>query len=382
VDFPQNLPQHSLMNRNRTLEQYFFLSFILIFFFWMSLGILKPIILGLFLALVIYPLQRRLLKKAGSVLDPGKPPKKIHFFKSPASLAALLVMLFVGLIMVPLTYIGIVVAGDAADFTEYLKSFANPEIGADQHTMNLLGLMEMAHSYVNRFVPIPFENFKIALQKVGAEVGTFFGGWLTSVATSLPRIILDTVFFILALYFGLADGPRWTQLIKGILPFSRSDVDVFASTTENISRGVVIGSLISGLTQGIIIGAAYGILGVPRPLFFTVMTVIFSFIPFLGSLPAGLGGAIYLFANGQTGAGIAMLVAFFIASISDNIVKPWALKGETEIHPLMAFVSVVGGLSFFGFTGLFLGPVIAALTVVVCEILSIRSFDRKEQTSV
>src|SRR5205823_2573263 len=102
--------------------------------------------------------------------------------------------------------------------------------------------------------------------------------------------------------------------------------------------------------------------------FFGSITVIFTFIPLFGGLPTGLGGVIYLILQHRYGAAIGMGIAFALASISDNIAKQWVLKGHSELHPLIGLISVLGGLKLFGFSGLFFGPLIAALTIAVIQL--------------
>jgi predicted PurR-regulated permease PerM len=82
----------------------------------------------------------------------------------------------------------------------------------------------------------------------------------------------------------------------------------------------------------------------------------------------GIGGTIYLLSIGKPIKAIVMLGAFGLAGISDNIVKPLVLKGKTALHPFLGLISVLGGLKAFGVAGIFLGPVITALTIVLLQL--------------
>jgi predicted PurR-regulated permease PerM len=99
-----------------------------------------------------------------------------------------------------------------------------------------------------------------------------------------------------------------------------------------------------------------------------VVTIISSFIPLMGSAPAGIAGTLYLLIKGKFVHAIIMAVFFLLASLSDNVVKPWVLKGKTELHPMLGLMSVLGGLTLFGAAGLFLGPIITALTITVIQL--------------
>lgn len=69
--------------------------------------------------------------------------------------------------------------------------------------------------------------------------------------------------------------------------------------------------------------------------------------------------------------GFVMLAGGLTISTSDNIVRPLVMKEHSEMHPLLALVSVFGAVNLFGATGIFLGPVIAAVFVSFLRIVSL-----------
>ena len=87
---------------------------------------------------------------------------------------------------------------------------------------------------------------------------------------------------------------------------------------------------------------------------------------FLVYVPA----AIYLISIGSVGRAIFLLVwGGLVGALSDNVMKPLIIKGGARIHPVVIFFSILGGLTFFGFSGLILGPLITAMTFVFFELL-------------
>jgi predicted PurR-regulated permease PerM len=344
------------VQRNRSLEQYLLTGAILTFFVWVTLPVLQPILIGLLLAMVFYPVYAALLAR------------KVH--SAPAALLCSLALVIV--VILPVTYLIIVLAQDIPGWIEQLSQLIKGQESSpsgDGHFAWLKQRIETALS------ALPFESsldtdtllikIKDFLIGLGTFTATLVGVWIKR----LPSLAMETIFLLLGFYFGLVDGPKLTKYLRQILPFSKTDVGRFFSATASISRGVVIGSLTAGLVQGLLICIAYWIFGVPKGIFVGVLTIVFSFVPFLGSMPAGIGGIIYLLADNRVGAAVGMLIAFGITSTADTLIKPLALKGSMEIHPLLAFVSVIGGLSAFGIAGIFLGPIIAALTITSFEIL-------------
>jgi predicted PurR-regulated permease PerM len=137
-------------------------------------------------------------------------------------------------------------------------------------------------------------------------------------------------------------------------------------------QAVIIGAVLSGVAHGLLIGVAYWIFDIPHPLMFAVITGILSFVPMIGSIPTAWGGVLYLLIDGRTGAALGMCVAAVVTAVSDNVLKPWVLKGKIELHPLLGLTSALGGASLFGFSGLFLGPLIAALTIELIKIVPVK----------
>jgi len=88
----------------------------------------------------------------------------------------------------------------------------------------------------------------------------------------------------------------------------------------------------------------------------------------LGCLPVTLGVVIYHAANDHSGRAAFVGVLAVLVSILDNIIRPWILKGAGNLHPLLAFVAVFGGVKVLGIAGVFLGPILAGLIIVTLRI--------------
>ncbi len=77
----------------------------------------------------------------------------------------------------------------------------------------------------------------------------------------------------------------------------------------------------------------------------------------------------YLFVQGQTGPAVGLLVySTVIVSGSDNVIKPMLLRGSARIHPLLGFLSIIGGVLAFGVFGFLIGPVVLSLILSAIRI--------------
>ena len=131
-------------------------------------------------------------------------------------------------------------------------------------------------------------------------------------------------------------------------------------------RGVALGVIITALVQSIIAGIGLWLAGVPRP--GLLLAVIFVLaVAQLGPLPVLLPAVIWLFWSGNILWGSVLLVITVIVAVVDNVLKPVLIKRGVDLPLLLIVAGVIGGLIGFGVVGLFIGPVILAVTYTLLE---------------
>jgi len=77
---------------------------------------------------------------------------------------------------------------------------------------------------------------------------------------------------------------------------------------------------------------------------------------------------VWLFSNGQVWEGVVVIVGGCVVAFIDYFAKPLIIKGKTQIHPLLIFFSLLGGIGMFGLLGVVFGPVITALMIAMIKI--------------
>lgn len=177
----------------------------------------------------------------------------------------------------------------------------------------------------------------------------------------------------LALYYFLADRDSFVNEVHRLLPLTEGEEERLTDQFERVCRGVVFGTVVAGVIQAGLSGIAYAILGVPNVWMLIVLTLLLSFIPFLGSASVWGVVSILLLIDGRYGAGIFLAVyGTVIVSTSDNLVRSYVIGNQAQIHPLIALVTVIGALQFIGLWGIFIGPMIAALLYSLIDITRVR----------
>ena len=187
--------------------------------------------------------------------------------------------------------------------------------------------------------------------------------------SSMPSLLLAIVVVILSAYFLLVDGSRFLRFLSNVSPLGRDRSTDLYGTFEKSCRGVVIGLFASSVAQAMIIGTFFNFTGIPSPWFAAAVTFVFGMVPVIGSAPVWIGGMLYFFVNGHIFSMVLILTAGVLIIVIDNLLRSLIMKGQSEMHPLLALVSVFGAVNLLGPTGIFLGPIIAAVFVSFLKII-------------
>lgn len=130
-------------------------------------------------------------------------------------------------------------------------------------------------------------------------------------------------------------------------------------------RAVVFGIVLTALAQGLLAGLGYWVAGVSAPALWGMVTALVSLIPFVGPV-VWVGLSLGLLAHGETQAALGLFLwGALVVSWVDNLIRPLVISGPTRIPFLLVFLGVLGGLNAFGLIGLFLGPVLLAVSVAI-----------------
>ena len=126
-------------------------------------------------------------------------------------------------------------------------------------------------------------------------------------------------------------------------------------------RGVALGVIITALVQSIIAGAGLWLAGVPRA--GVLLAFIFVLcVAQLGPLPVLVPAIVWLFWADNAGWGFVLTVVAIIVAVADNVLKPLLIRRGVDLPLLLIIPGVIGGLIGFGVVGLFIGPVLLAVT--------------------
>jgi predicted PurR-regulated permease PerM len=199
--------------------------------------------------------------------------------------------------------------------------------------------------------------------------------WLYPVAKGttqfLGSFLIGLIVMVISVYYFFADGPEMIAALSRLSPMDDCYKQQLIEQFANVSRAVVLATLASAVIQGLFAGVGFYLTGFHSIFLLMAATMLMSMVPFVGPPAVWVPACLWLyFVDGQTGTAIGLAIyGTLIVSTVDNIVKPMVLHGRSNLHPLLALLSVLGGVRAMGPIGIFVGPMVVAFLQTLLNIL-------------
>ena len=190
-------------------------------------------------------------------------------------------------------------------------------------------------------------------------------------AAFLLRFMIASSILMLSLYFFLYDGPGMVRTLMELSPLDdRYELELLAEF-DRISRAIVLATVLSALLQGMVAGIGYYFAGMPSLILLTALTATCALVPFVGPAIVWVPVCIYLadYEENLMAAGGLALWGMLVVGTVDNVVKVFVLHGQSQLHPLLALLSVLGGIQSLGPIGILVGPMVVVLLQTLLGIL-------------
>lgn len=187
----------------------------------------------------------------------------------------------------------------------------------------------------------------------------------------LGSLLLGTAIMTIGLYFFLLDGPKMLDSVMGLSPIDDEHEKELADEFARVSRAVVVATLLSALVQGLLAGIGFYFAGLNSIFLLTVLSAVLAMVPFVGAAAVWVPCSLYLFFfenNLPAAIGLA-IYGVAVISMADNVIKPYVLHGQSNLHPLLALLSVLGGVATLGPIGILVGPMVVAFLQTLLKIL-------------
>ncbi|WP_454700857.1 AI-2E family transporter [Agrobacterium burrii] len=313
-------------------------------------GFLVPVLAALVIGFASWPVYTRLLRQVGGNTTLG------------ASIAIVLILTF---LVVPIFIAASYTASEIREWFGWAVHVNKAGAPVPDWIAALPGIGPWLGEQWVKYIGTPGAIGEVIQLVSGANIGNIYRAILAA-GNGAFHLVLTLLFMLIALFFVYRNGAGFSRQVdlvgERILP----------TRWERISRVVpaTISSTVTGMTliaigEGIILGIAYWIAGVPSPVTLGVLTGVMALIP--GGAPLSFTlVSIYLVASGSPAYGLALFVWGSVELfIVDKTIRPKLVGGPIKLPFLPTFFGLVGGVKTMGFLGLFIGPVLMALLVAI-----------------
>jgi predicted PurR-regulated permease PerM len=336
-----------------------FFGLIAIVVIWAAFKIIRPfltpILLGAILVVLTYSTYRRVRQQVGG---------RSH-------LAAIIMLIAVTFIIILPAFVLVILLVQQADvLIQHLQS------GDVQQILARIDISSRL-AWVHRWFP-SFDPQTISLQRVFLPILREIPGWVArnggALLGGLAGLLIGFFLLLLSSYFFYIEGEAIIEQLAILSPLPQRYDRAFGAQFKDVIDATFRGHVLTGLAQGIATMIGLVIAGVPAAFFWGAVATVMSLLPIVGAASVWVPAAIYLYAAAAMGKASYWQPIFLTiwgvgaVSLIDNIVRPLAMRGKSQLPAIPLLFAVLGGLQAFGFIGLVVGPLVFSLFMSIIDI--------------
>lgn len=313
-------------------------------------GFLVPALAALIIGLASWPLYQRLVARCGG---------------RTALAASLALLVVIVVLIVPLSLALSYAIKEASTFFAWAIAANRHGVAVPNWITSMPVVGDRLSEYWQAYVGQPHALGALVEAVSGEHLGNIYRMVLAATG-NVFQLLLTVLFMLITLFFVYKDGMRMVAQLdvlgERILPARWQRFSRVVPATIN---STVTGMGLIALGEGVVLGIAYWVAGVPSPVLLGVVTGFMALIP--GGAPLSFTlVSLYLVGSGHVVAGIALMVWGSVELfIVDKTLRPRLVGGPVKLPFLPTFFGLVGGVKTMGIVGLFVGPVLMALLVAV-----------------
>jgi predicted PurR-regulated permease PerM len=287
--------------------------------------------------------------------------------RNTASLLTLL--LIIAIVIVPAIILGVMLVQEGTAFSARIQS---GEIDIARLFQQLqAALPGWAAAFLRRLGLADFAAAQEAISNGLANSFRSLAGQALQIGQSAFGFLISLSVMLYLTFFLLRDGEKLGRRVARAAPLNTIQRRALTGQFVTVIRATIKGSIVVAIVQGLIGGLIFWALGIQGALLWAVVMAFFSLLPAIGTGLVWAPVAIYLLATGAVWQGIVLIFCgVFIIGLVDNLLRPMLVGRDTRIPDYVVLISTLGGIEIFGFNGIVIGPVIAALFIAVWNILA------------
>ena len=331
---------------------------------------LKPILFSAVLAILCYPLHSRVLRR-------------IRNRNVSALLSTCFVVLFIGLSTI---FLGRALVTGLHDAYQSLSSSGD---GSERLSLYVIHLFERGVELGSSYLPISTTDLRTATVNQAEKGVSVLLGMTAGALGSLTALLANALVAFFILFFLFRDGKAMLCRAGVLLPLRTDQTRRLLGLVKDTLNAIVYGTLAMAALQGALTGIGFWFLGVTSPGLWAIVTALCALLPVIGTAIVLLPAISMLVFSGHWIKGL-ILLAWGLAIVHpvDNLLRPHLIGSRMKLSTLYVFFALLGGLKAFGGLGVFIGPIILAVTLALFRFLREEkragnwSFDRETSQSL
>ena len=276
-------------------------------------------------------------------------------------LPALFILGILLIFVIPITMVALPAAGDAHSVAAWVQQVRASGLAPPPFLQNLpygaklTSLWQAKLGHPGDISGIASSAMQGGLLQFGRHVG----------AEAIHRVVL-LGFMLLALFFLLRDADRVVEQLRvgARRALGPAGEDVGRQMILSI-KGTVNGLVLVGLGEGLILGVAFWIAGVPHPTLFGLLTAFVAMVPFGAGVAIAAAALVLLVINKLVAAVVIVAIGLTVTFVADHFVRPVLIGGATKLPFIWVLLGILGGVGAWGLVGLFVGPAILAALILL-----------------
>jgi predicted PurR-regulated permease PerM len=343
-----------LVSRNPIV--WFFIACFLVSIFllgWLLKPFLSVIVMGAVLSGIFFPVYRFIQSHP----------------KIRSSFASFLTCLMIfGILFVPIVFFVSSLAQQAFGVYQMARG---AEVSEQINTLLKESMiMERANTYLANFnIELTGDELKSAATEMIRSVAFYIYDQSKAIASNTLAFVINFFLMLMVIYFLLIDGQHLVDYIVDLSPLPLEQENKLIGKFRQMARAILLGNGLGGLIQGGLGGLLFWFFGFHSVFLWGVIMGILAFLPIIGISVVLVPASIYLMLKGRVAAGFFFLVYYVVISAgTEYFFKPKLVGKQVQMHPLLVFFSIIGGLKLFGVLGIIYGPLVVTAFLTLAEI--------------
>ena len=319
-------------------------------FIWLLVPFYSAIFWAAILAILFSPTEKRLQQK----------------LKGQRTLSALLTTGgIILLVVIPLVLVLILLGIEAVNAYQILSKgefSIQPYLDGIQQTFPVL------ENWLSKWDE-NLASMKSSLSKTALNSSQYLATQVFQFGQGYLNFVINAVLMLYLTFFFLRDGDALIAMLIRALPLGDNREKRLFHKFAEVCRATIKGSLVVALIQGTIGGIAFWLLGINGAILWGTIMVILSLLPAVGSALIWVPAAAWLLISGAYIKGlILIMIGIFLIGLIDNVLRPILVGRDTKMPDYLILIATLGGIAMFGLTGFVMGPILAALFLVIWQI--------------